>query len=391
MRQDLPFDTTRRHRPATAIGDFDTRMRIGRFSLASREAFGFNVPMIFCTTLVSSARPALTALASLVCVSLLVACQSTDAKNDGGGKVKGNIVIRDQNNYQATSTLTIPRRQTAPQADLTICWSAMTLDFLCHDVAPATDINSLTFLQVLNLSESDVEQRLGTGESFASDQVHWSYRTSQAPGSMCTTLSKFADDPTTDPPKSPVVPAQDYTVASNKIYMLLFATGTRVGAGSKSMLFLEPTEGSTVTSVDAEADSCSILDFKADITTPWPVSAPAAGPTWVLDWSQLTKDGLGNELLFPTIDRLQLGYYENYTVAELQAKFLDLDRIATLFYELPIVDGAKYADLTAATTTQDGVNFAGFTQTQGVWAVALRCSSCSVPAPIAVAILSPSS
>ncbi len=360
----------------------------GRFSLESFGPFGFNVPMIFGTRFISSHRQTLAALA---CVSFLAACESTNGNKDGGVTAKGNIVIRDQNNYTATSTLTIPRVQTAPGADLTIDWSDMAKDFLCHAITPS-DIGNVAFVKVKNHTESDIENLLGSGQSFASDATPRSYRTSKAPGVTNATLSEFASDPTTTPLTGPVVPATDYQVVSNSVYLLLFATGTVVGSGSKSMLFLEPTAGSAVTTVSAVGDSCAanILDFKADITTPAPVSVSATGPTWTVDWSQITRDGLGNSpVYFTDIDELQLGYYDQYTVATLQQRFLDLDRIATLFYELPVADGATSVDLSAAVSATDG-KFAGFTRTNGVWAVALRCSTCSVPAPIAVAILSPS-
>jgi hypothetical protein len=328
----------------------------------------------------------LAAIASAAVGSLLPACESTSDGKDGGG-AHGSIIINDANNYKATSSLTIPRVQTAPGVDLKICWGDMKKDFLCHDVVPATDINSLSFLQVQKLSEQQVESDLGTGQSFADAVIPRVYHTSQAPSATCTTLSAFALDPAPVPPKNPVIPTQDYTVANNKIYMVLFSTGTALGTGSKSMLFLEPTESSTVTTVNAVADSCSILDFKADISQV-SIPVPANGP-FVVDWGQLKTDGLQNEVLYSDIDKLQLGFYQNMTITDLEAHFLDLDRIATTFYELPLSGTVKQADLTSAATA-GGAKFGGFAQTDGIWAVALRCGGCEVPAPVAVAILNPS-
>lgn len=313
------------------------------------------------------------------------ACQSTDSKTDAGG-VQGNIVITNQNNYKATSKLTIPRVQTAAGVDLDICWGGMKTDFLCHSINPATDIDSLSFLQVQNLTEAEVADDLGIGKSFANNVVPRLYHTDEAPGSTCTKLSAFADNPTAANPIM-VNPARDYVAASNKVYMLLFQNGTKLGLGSRSMVFLEPGADATVTAVNAQADSCSILDFEADITTPSPIAVPAAGP-FEVDWSNVTQDGLKNEVIYDEIDELQLGFYENTSVATLQKQFLDLDRIATSFYQLTL-SGQKHANLTSAVSAT-GEAFAGFTKTDGVWAIALRCSTCQVPAPIAVAILNPS-
>jgi hypothetical protein len=349
--------------------------------------------MIFGTRHCISHRQALIAASWLVCLSLSPACESTDPTDDGGGRVKGNIVIRQENNYKATSSLSIPRVPTAPQADLKICWTAMQKDFLCHAIAPATEINSLTFVQLDDYTQKQVEDDLGAGRSF-SDKVAGTpmkYFVDNASGSTCANLSKFADNPSTSPPKDPLVPAEDYTADPTKTYMVLFSTGKTLGTGAKSMVFLEPTAGSTVASVDALADSCDVLKFNADITSPSPVSVPTSGPSWIVDWSQIKTDGLGNEVFFVDIDGLQLAYFDNFTVADLQKKFLDLDRSDTYtsFYELAIKDGVTSADLASATSAKDG-KFSGFTRNNGVWALALRCSTCQLPAPIVLAILNPS-
>ena len=39
--------------------------------------------------------------------------------------------------------------------------------------------------------------------------------------------------------------------------------------------------------------------------------------------------------------------------------------------------------------TDGGQAFTGFTDTDGLWVVALECSKCYLPAPIAVAVLNP--
>jgi hypothetical protein len=171
--------------------------------------------------------------------------------------------------------------------------------------------------------------------------------------------------------------------------MLLFATGTTLGAGTQSMMFLEPTAGVNTNSV-AAGNGCGILDFQADITTPTPVNIPIAGP-WVVDWSQLQHDGLGNPVVPQEIDGLLVGYYAGATVATLQTNILNLETSATSLYQAAIPGGQKYMNLDSA-SIDGGLVFSGFTGLigTGVWAIGLLCSSCEVPAPIAVAILNPS-
>jgi len=292
--------------------------------------------------------------------------------------VVGNIVIRDQNNYTATSSLTIPQVVTASGADLNICWSTLSTDLLGHPVVPTTDINNVSFLQLLNFTEQQVADALGAGQSFFSHvKIYRDFHTTAA--STCTTLSALTLG------SSPLTPATDYVEAVDKKYMLIFSNGTTPGSGSRTMLFLAPSASSTVTSVTAP-EGLGILDFKADITTPAAVSAPAVGP-WGVDWSLLTRDGLGNDMVFQNIDGLMVVWYD-MTLAALQAHVLDYDRIATAIYRVPIPADARTVNLaTAATWT--GEVFPGFTRTGGVWAVGLLCSTCLVPAPIAVSILAP--
>ena len=318
-------------------------------------------------------------LASFVLMSPLGACSGSD-----GVEPTGNAVIKDENNYTTTSTLTIPHVETAPGADLTVCWTTLATDLLGHAVDPVTDIDAVTFLQIPNLTEAEIATQFAAG-TFAATKVSLSrdYRVDHTvvPATTCASLSMFKLG------ASYLAPAQDYVVDAGVKYMLLFATGTTPGTGSKSMVFLDPVATSAVTTVNAP-EGAPILQFSADLTTPLPVSIPAAGP-WVVDWSQLTRDGAGSTVIFQKIDSLLVGYYPGMTVADLQARALDYDRISpTTLYQVAILDGARSADL-ATTANALGQPFPGFAQTSGVWAVGLLCSSCQVPAPIAISILNP--
>jgi hypothetical protein len=326
-------------------------------------------------------------IACLFVPSLFASCQSTDSKSDGGTKPIGNVVMKDANNYKATSQLTIPHVQTAPgaDADLKICWDSVSTDLLCHAVSPTTDIDNVSFLELLGLTEQQVQTTFGSGQSLNLNSVlkYGDHHVDHTTGETCASLSTFGLGNTA------ISPTLDYVASANKTYMLLFSKGTVTGTGARSMLFIEPTAGVSTMTVNGQ-QGCGILDFTADITSPAALSIPIAGP-WVLDWSQVTLDGLGNAVVYQDIDSLMLGYYDGMTVAQVQARFLDLQVMATATYTLPIPNGGvkKYADLKDATTAT-GVPFPGFTPLSGVWAVALLCSTCQVPAPVALAILSPS-
>ncbi len=223
-----------------------------------------------------------------------------------------------------------------------------------------------------------IEDKLAKGTLSPNDvAVYREFNTTAA--GTCANLSQFKFGST-------LVPATDYVTAANKSYMMLFTTGTVQGSGARTMVFLDPVASSTNTMVAAPGSGCDILDFEADLTTRTPLPIPATGE-WVVDWSQITMDSMGNRVNFQFIDSLMVGFYEGKTPADLQTMFKDIDMIATTLWTVAIPTGQKYMDLHMA-KTDAGVAFPGFTGT-GTYAVALLCSTCQVPAPVALSILQP--
>jgi hypothetical protein len=313
---------------------------------------------------------------------LLAACGSSTATD------MPDVVLEDANNYTSQTTLSLPTIQTASGADLMVCWDALKKDLLCHDIAaPDNGIDNVAFLQIPNLSHTQVASKLAVGQLDENlVQVYRDYHTSKSPGSSCTMLSQMIlGQATLAPATDYVEPAAGKTVT----YMLLFASGTVPGVGSKSMTFLEPTAASPATTV-AAPDACAgnVLDFKATLGTP--VSISATDKTkWLVDWSKITKDSFGNPVVFNKIDNVLLGFYQGKIAADLQMSFKDIEQIATTLYEVPVAKGVRHADLATAKLRSGTDTFSGFTQTDGVWAMAVTCSQCQVPAPVALTILQP--
>lgn len=303
----------------------------------------------------------------------------------GGGDTSStgnaNAYIKDQNNYTSTSSLTIPSLPVKAATDLRVCWTGLSTNLLGHAIVDAKDIDSVTFLRIEGLTKADIAQK------FAADQ--FDTKNVKVPRTFsvtdhtdtCATLSKF---------KLGAVyldPATDLAPAANTVFMLLWAKGTVPGIGSQTMAFLDPDAASSVADVTAPQGK-PILAFEADLTTPKAVDIPASGP-WVVDWSGLTKTGMNQPVVYQNVTSILVGFYENMTVQELEARCLDFDLIATKLYRADVTPiGARSMDL--ATTKSDGGDaFPGFSSRNGVWAVGLMCKDCKVPAPVAVAILNP--
>jgi hypothetical protein len=306
-------------------------------------------------------------------LTLLSACGSSD--EDTGGV----IVLHDENNYHLVSRLTLPTIETAPAADLDICWSNLTTDIQCHPVAPSADIDNVGLLRFLHLTQPEVEAQLASDE-LSQSQVdgYVEYRTDHQ--ATCTKLSRFSFFGT------PIDLAAQYVESADETYMLVFTHGTQLGVGVRVMTFVRPTASSTNTRVDIPS-GCGLLDLTVDIESSKKVAVSASRP-WTVDWRGLTRSGQDGEVIFATLDGLLLGFYQGMTVTDLQTRFFDIESLATSLWEIPL-SGESNAELGKAVERGTGAAFAGFTRTDGVWMLALLCRTCRNPAPVVLIILDP--
>jgi hypothetical protein len=327
-------------------------------------------------------RPGFPLLLSLaLTVALLTACGSSGGS--GSGAV-GNVVIKDANNYTATSSLSIPTIQTKPASDLTITWDGISKDLLCHTAKP---IDNVAFVKIPNKMQATLEHELAEGTFNTNEQSKYGeFHTAGHDGGARTTslmLSQLAYGGAT----TAIMPATDYVESATTLYLMLFATGTTPAVGAQSMVFIQPTSGVDNTMVSAP-DACTskVLDFHATLSS-MPASIPAAGP-WKVDWSQITKDSFGNNLDFSLthLDKVEVGFFQGKQPSEIETDFLNIEQDATALYTYAVPSGQKYVDLMSTPTM--GGTFPGFAGS-GTYAVAVLCSSCTVPAPVVFSILQP--
>ena len=314
----------------------------------------------------------------LVALSLLGAASPLTGCGGGTTGPTGNILLQDMHNYSATGNLSIPTIETAPATDLDVCWTGIINDLQCHPVAPAADLDNVSLLRFIHLSEEQVEQRLSAGELAQSEvDGYVEYATNHT--DTCMKLSQLSFFGTK------IDLQQEYVESTDRTYMLLFAKGTRPGVGARAMVFVKPTAASVNTRVDAPT-GCGSLEFSADLSTATRLGMPPAAP-WVIDWRNVTKDGQGNPIEYQSIDGVMIGFYEGQTVAEIQANIFDLELRATTLWEIKL-KGGRTADLSTATERGTGAAFPGFAgATTGVWMLALTCSTCQNPAPVVLTIL----
>ena len=303
-----------------------------------------------------------------------------DEKGDGGSAGPQTIMLTDANNYGSVSELEIPTFETASGVDIDVCWEDLVEDIQCHELDPVADLDQVSMLRLLNLSEDEIEAHIEADDLPQSAvagyvSVETDHETSCTKLSSMTLLGTEIDL------------SVEYVENEATTYMLLFAEGTTIGQGARSMAFLKPMVDSDVTRVDV-GTGCGLLDFDADLASSEAVSVRKDGPH-VLDWSDMNTDAQGKPIIFQNIDRVVLGFYAGMTVDEIEANIFDLEIMATELYEIEL-EGGRKVELSLATERDSGDAFDGFERDEeGVWLAGLICSQCRNPAPLVLSVLEP--
>jgi hypothetical protein len=327
------------------------------------------------------------ASASLLCLFLssLCGCGSSDTNTP---PVSGGIKITDKNNYKAENTLKLPIIETTAgpaAAQLDISFGTLTQDFKCHDIVPQTEVKNVAVLRFTNLTEAELEKKLPSGSIDANDPDLDEYYNFITDGS--TTHVPLSSLATIE--EKPISISKDYveeTTDNTYAYVFVASRNTTPGVGALTMAFLRPTASSPSNVIDVPT-GCGALTSKIDLHSGDALQIPAAGP-WVVDWSKITQDGEGNDVIFSRIDNLMLGFYKDMTVADLEKIPFDIETMPDPVYELRI-DNQKSRDLGMAQERTSKDFFAGFDRTDGTWLMALYCNTCQNPAPLVVTIIDP--
>ncbi len=294
-----------------------------------------------------------------------------------------SLIANEANNYAFSSTLTLPSIAVAPNTELTFDWGGVTASLIDHPIDAKKDLNSISIL-MWDLSLADLQTKLNadslgqrdltvvpltiTTDGSATSAKLFTFTLNGGAVDSATILGYF--DATHYPPE-------------NHTYTMMAATGTVTGQGVKMIQSFQLDPNSTNTMVTMTSNS-TLLDFTADLSHLTPTGVPAGEPAITLNWSQMTKNALGNDFILTNITSAFVGHYTQ-SLSDLQGNdFLDLDLIATELYQGGI-DTGTVADFS---TLQDdsGKSFPGIDST-GTWLVGLQCGACHNPAPWYLTVL----
>jgi hypothetical protein len=327
--------------------------------------------------------------AAVVCALTINACGGGSGGDgaDGGGAaacMSGKIVASEKTNYAFTSTLSFPPVKVKPNSDLTLDWADVSADFIGHTLDNKQDLN-MVLMMLWNLSVADLQTKLNADALAMSDLA-------VLPLSLPLDGTKTSADiysltlignPITQDQLAPYLDPTMYAPA-NHTYTMMVATGTQLGQGTRMIQSFQMDPASTNTLVKMANDSTQ-LTYTANLHDLTAVGVAANTTAITFDWGQLKTNALGNPFITTNITNALVGHYTQ-TPAELEAKFLDIQLIASELYRAEIPAGSVL-DFTMLKDA-DGKAFTGI-DASGTWIVALQCGRCRNPAPWYLTILKP--
>jgi hypothetical protein len=311
----------------------------------------------------------------------LGACSGDTAETNACG---GKIVASDANNYTFSSTITLAPIKVKPTTDLTFDWGALTKDFVGHAVNVNVDINTIA-MTMWKLTVSELQTKLNADSLEQTDLAVAPPTFSpdgQVTSAALTSFTLFGAA-LTPGMLMPFFDPNRYPPASHS-YALMAATGSTPGVGTRMIQAFVLDPESTNTSVKV-VDESATLTYAVDLRHLVPTEISQGTAAVALDWGDIKTNGRGSPFVATNITSAKVAHYVE-TPTELEARFLDLDLIATELYRAPVPAG-HVLDFTSL-KTDGGKAFTGIDNV-GTWIFALQCGNCKNPAPWFLSTLKP--
>lgn len=329
-------------------------------------------------------KPRAIALLATLQLTLTPACGGTEEEPGGeGGPAADGFVLQasEASNYTFESALMISEIAVAPATELTFDWSEVTIDYALHELDPQADIDMLAVI-VWKLSAAELAVKLNADDLSQSDfeAIAMLYTENAVTSGRLFDFTEFGHE-IDDSLLLEYLDPELFDPATHA-YTAMAMTGTTPGKGTRMIQAFRMDPSSTNTHVELHLESAT-LDYEVDMSSLQRVAVPAGDPNITVDWSGITQNAIGGDFDPTAITEVAVGKYA-MSVAELEARFLDLDLIAEELYWGEVQSGSSYS--LAATATEAGAGFAGVDDT-GTWLVGLRCGSCTNPAPWYLTVL----
>ena len=273
-----------------------------------------------------------------------------------------HCLLTDENNFNYTSTLSIETMSLKSYSNFILDWQNLNLNIQGKEIEPIQDVDQVVLIILPSLTPEVIVDRLIQDQILQSDISL--YVVCSPENAQCS-LSDFgilgAD-----------IYIPEYFEEGQGVW--LFALQHRDIAGAHSFAIIVPDDNSSQEEFHFTNQS-SQLDVQVDFQSLSSIYLPESENDIIIDWKELTTDGLGNEIDPSRIDSLFLGQYDE-DMETLEINFYDLENIAASLwtYDMPQNGQINLQDL------KGDQPFEGLQKNKN-YLLALYCSSCMNPAP----------
>ncbi len=267
--------------------------------------------------------------------------------------------LADANNFTWSSDLQVDEWRLASGMDATIRWGELDHDMYGDPLDPLVDVTRVALLAFPGLAPTEVAAALAADTLLQSNVGLFVFC---APTSATCRLSDF------ELFGNGLAVEQYFIEGTGTWLAALLSAEDTIGA----VAFLLPDAGSTATEVDVRTGT-STLALDVDLRSLTPVVVPTGAPFQV-DWSGLTRDGLGHDLALGTLDRLVVGRFDR-PIDEIEGRVHDLVGTADGLWSLDVAGTEADLSLLVGDTPFSGID------AEATWLLALYCTSCLNPAP----------
>jgi hypothetical protein len=314
-------------------------------------------------------------------------CASPITTTDEDGNLL--VIAEEKYNYSFESSLEIRSVPVRSLSDIRFDWSDITTDMLGHPFDPMLSVDMME-LTLWNYTTEDLlrdinSDNLDTGKMKG---IIW------LPTNNTLTAGNFLDllspsgGAVDDETLLTYVDTVIYTPSDYK-YLVMVAEGDSFGQGTKMLSFFEPNPDETAAEVMMD-NSSTVLSYTADLSSLTHIPVPPENPNIVLNWMDntiLLNNAMGREWIPTMITNVSVAHYLTKTPKDLEREFLNLELLADETWTI-FLSAGQSVNLSRLNTEPDGSGqaFTGIDDA-GTWVIALKCGSCSNPAPWFLSIL----
>jgi len=288
-----------------------------------------------------------------------------------------NVLADEANNMTFQSTIVLPDVKVPPSnINLTMDWSALTKDFLGHDLAFQGGLKNVALVvwsvpltevaRMINESDKDLESKAHASMQFPIDGT-----VTSAP---ITSFTSFGGPVQEELLLEYLDPAKNFAFT-----LMAQAHPTTIGRNVQMIQAFSLDAAATSTTV-ALTDTSTELDWSANLDTLTPTQVPAAQTDILVDWfSSIAVNSYNGAFVNNQITEVLVGRYD--PSINLNDEFLDIELNATELWRGTVSIGSNF-NLKDMTPEIGGAAFTGVPAGSGdQWLLGLLCTTCVNPTP----------